>query len=190
MATAAVLLAIVEAVSTASALSVPVLAGRANARLLGPIELEIERSAVTGGGSVYGANLPGIAAGDTKYCRMAGADGASTRTVFTTTITYAALSNHNLIVLKNGVVMTPAATANATCFQVADSSGVAAVTFGASLAVGDVVEFHAVTPVLVYTHAAVQFKTIEKQGYEVMWYAADATTSPAVTNIYARPLGE
>jgi hypothetical protein len=190
MATAPVLVAIAEAVSTASAVTKPVLAGRANARLLGPIELDIERSAVTGGGAIYGANLPHIAAGDTKYCVMPGSDGASTRTVFTTTLTYAAFSNYNFIVLKNGVVMSQGATASAVFYQVSDSSGVAVFTFGASLATTDVVEFFLVTPVLVYTHAAVQFKTIEKQGYDVLWYAADATTSPAVTNVYARPLGE
>lgn len=182
------LIAVVEAVSTASAVSKPVLAGRANCRLLGPIELEIERSAVTGGGVIYGANLPGIPAGDTKYCRMAGADGATGRTVFTTTIPYAAFSNYNLIVLVNGAVIEQGAGAGK--WQVADSSGVGAVTFGTALAVGDVVEFHAVTPVAVYTHTAVQFKQVLAQGYEVLWYAADATTSPAVTNVYATAVGE
>jgi hypothetical protein len=182
------LVAVVEAVSTASAVSKPVLCGRGNARLLGPIELELERSAATGGGVIYGANLPHIAAGDTKYCRMAGADGATGRTVFTTTITYVAFSNYNLIVLVNGAVVEQGAGAGK--WQVADSSGVGAVTFGTALAVGDVVEFFAVTPVAAYTHTGVQFKTVKAQGYDVMWYKADATTSPAVTNVYARPIGE
>jgi hypothetical protein len=182
------IVAVVEAVSTASATSKPVLVGRANARLLGPIEVEIERSAATGGGTVYGANLPSFAAGDTKYCRMVGSDGATGRTVFTTTITYAAFSNYNLIVLVNGAVVEQGSGAGK--WDVADSSGVAAVTFGTALAVGDVVEFHAVTPATVYTHTAVQFKQILKQGYEVMWYAADATTSPAVTNVYVNAVSE
>jgi hypothetical protein len=182
------LVAIVEAVSTASATSKPVLAGRANARLLGPIEIEIERSAATGGGVVYGANLPTHAAGDTKYCRMVGSDGATGRTVFTTTITYAAFSNYNLIVLVNGAVVQQGSGAGK--WTVADSSGVGAVTFGTALAVGDVVEFHAVTPATVYTHTAVQFKQVLAQGYELLWYAADSTTSPAVTNIYATAVGE
>jgi hypothetical protein len=182
------IVAIVEAVSTASATSKPVLAGRANARLLGPIDLEIERSAATGGGTVYGANLPIVASGDTKYCQMVGVDGATGRTVFTTTITYAAFANYNLIVLVNGLVIEQGAGAGK--WQVADSSGVGAVTFGTALAATDVVEFFAVTPATVYTHTAVQFKKIKKQGYDLLWYAADSTTSPAVTNIYARPVGE
>lgn len=182
------IVAVVEAVNTASATSTPVLVGRANARLLGPVEVEIERSAATGGGTVYGANLPTFAAGDTKYCRMVGSDGATGRTVFTTTITYAAFSNYNMIVLVNGVVIKQGASAGQ--WQVADSSGVGAVTFGTALAVGDVVEFHAVTPVVVYTHTAVQFKQILKQGYDVMWYVSDSTTSPAVTNVYVTAVGE
>lgn len=182
------LIAVAEAVSTASAVTKPVLAGRDNARLLGPILLAIERSGATGGGTVYGANLPYEAAGDTKYCRMAGADGATGRTVFTTTITYAAWSNNNLIVLVNGAVVEQGSGAGK--WEVADSSGVGAVTFGTALAVGDKVEFFAVTPATVYTHTGVQFKQIQKQGYEVMWYAANSTTSPSVTNVYASPLGE
>lgn len=186
MATAPI--AIVEAVATASALSKPVLAGRENSRFLGPIKLTIERSGATGGGTIYGANLPKEPAGDTKYCRQKGSDGATGRTVFTTTITYAAFSNYNLIVLVNGAVVQQGAGAGK--WQVADSSGVAAVTFGTALAATDVVEFFAVTPATVYTHAAVQFKQIEKQGYELLWYAADATSSPSTTNVYADPLGE
>ena len=99
------MLAIVEAVSTASAVSKPVLAGRANSRFLGPITLDIERAGTTGGGTVYGANLPYSQAETTKYCQMVGSDGATGRTVFTTTITYAAFSNYNLIVLVNGAVV-------------------------------------------------------------------------------------
>lgn len=181
-------IAIVEAVSTASATSKPVLAGRANSRFLGPILIDIERSATTGGGTIYGANLPYAQADSTTYCRMVGSDGATGRTVFTTTITYAAFSNYNLIVLVNGLVIEQGSGAGK--WDVADSSGVAAVTFGTALAVGDVVEFFAVTPATVYTHTAVQFKQIEKQGYELLWYASDATTSPAVTNIYAETIGE
>jgi hypothetical protein len=182
------MLAIVEAVSTASAVSKPVLAGRANSRFLGPITLDIERAGTTGGGTVYGANLPYSQAETTKYCQMVGSDGATGRTVFTTTITYAAFSNYNLIVLVNGAVVEQGSGAGK--WTVADSSGVGAVTFGTALAVGDVVEFFAVTPATVYTHAAVQFKQVEKQGYEVLWYAADSTSTPSVTNIYAETIGE
>jgi hypothetical protein len=55
------IVAVVEAVSTASAVSKPVLVGRSNARLLGPVEVEIERSAATGGGTVYGIGIGGNA---------------------------------------------------------------------------------------------------------------------------------
>lgn len=188
MATAPI--AIVEAVSTASAISKPVLAGRENSRFLGPIKLSIERAAAVGGGTVYGANLNTDAAGDLKFCRLKGSDGATGRTVFTTTLAHVAFANYNLIVLKNGAVIQQGAGAGK--FTVTSSSGSLEITLGTAAAVGDVIEVHLVVPVALYTwaDAAIQFKQVEKQGYELLWFAADATATPSATNIYADPLGE
>lgn len=182
------LISVVEAVNTASATSKPVLAGKANARLLGPIELEIERSAATGGGTVYGANLPTFASGDAEYCRQLGSDGATGRTVFTTTIPYVAFSNYNLVVLQNGAVLQQGAGAGK--WQVSDVGGFAVITLGTAAAVGDVIETSLTVPAVVYTHTAVQFKQVLAQGYELLWYVSDATTSPAITNVYATVVGE
>lgn len=182
--------AIVEAVATASATSKPVLVGRANARLLGIIELAIQRAGSTGGGTVYGANLPTFASGDAEYCRQLGSDGATGRTVFTTTLAYAAFSNYNFIVLQNGTVLEQGAGAGK--YQVSDSGGKAVITLGTAAAVGDTIETHLVTPatVITFATATVQFDKDLKQGYDLMWYAADATTSPSATNVYVSAVGE
>lgn len=184
------LVAIVEGAATASAVSIPVLGGRANARLLGPILLEIERAGSTGGGTVYGANLPIFASGDTKYCRQLGSDGATGRTVFTTTIPYVAWSNNNIILLQNGVVIEQGAGAGK--FQVSNVGSVVVITMGTAAAVGDLIETHLVTPValLTFATATTQFDKVKAAGAEVFWYASGATTSPSATNIYATPLGE
>lgn len=184
------LVAIVEAVTTASATSKPVLAGRANARLLGPVQLDVQRAGNTGGGTVYGANLPTVSSGDTKYCRQVGSDGATGRTVFTTTIPYVAWANHNIIVMQNGAVVDQGAGAGK--FQVTNSGGFAVITLGTAAAVGDTIETHFVVPatLLTFATATTIFDKVLAQGYELLWYAADATATPSSTNVYATVVGE
>lgn len=184
------IVAIVEAVTTASAVSKPVLAGRANARLLGQIILDIQRAANTGGGTIYGANLPYEGSGDAKYCRQVGSDGATGRTVFTTTIPYAAFANYNTIVMQNGVVLEQGAGAGK--YQVSDVGGFSVITLGTAAAVGDTIETFRVTPVALHTFATATtiFDKLLAQGAELLWYAADATATPSSTNIYATALGE
>jgi hypothetical protein len=93
-------------------------------------------------------------------------------------------------VLKNGAVIQQGSGAGK--FTVSSSSGSLEITLGTAAAVGDVIEVHLVVPValLTWADAAIQFKQIEKQGYELLWFAADATATPSATNIYADPLGE
>jgi hypothetical protein len=184
------IVAIVEAVTTASAVSKPVLAGRANARLLSQIILDVQRAANVGGGTVWGANLPYEAAGDTKYCKQVGVDGATGRTVFTMTIPYAAWANHNTIVMQNGAVVDQGAGAGK--FQVSDVGGFSVITLGTAAAVNDTIETFRVTPVALLTFATATtiFDKVLAQGCELLWWAADATATPSSTNIYATALGE
>ena len=184
------IVAIVEAVATASAISKPVLAGRANARLLSQVILDVQRAANTGGGTVWGANLPYEAAGDAKYCKQIGSDGAIARTVFTTTAPFVAWANHNTIVLLNGAVIDQGAGAGK--FQVTDVGGFSVITLGTAAAVNDTVETHRVTPVALLTFATATtiFDKALAQGAELLWYAADGTAAPSSTNIYATALGE
>lgn len=184
-------LAVTEAHSTASDTTKPVLAGRDNTRFLGPIELDVQRAAKVGGATVWGANLPNIAAGDTKYCRQIGSDGATGRTVFTTTIPFVAFANYNLVVLVNGLVIQQGAGAGK--FTLSNVGGFAVVTLGTAIAINDVIEsFGGIVPVALMTYAttAVQFKQAEVQGYDLLWYVSDATVTPSETNVYAHVIGE
>lgn len=88
------LLALVEALATASATSLPVLALK-QSRFLGPCRINIERASTTGGGTVWGAYLPGSASDPSKYQE---ARGDGTATTFATLIPHAALSNYNTMV--------------------------------------------------------------------------------------------
>lgn len=88
------LLALVEALATASATSLPVLAAK-QSRFLGPCRINIERASTTGGGTIYGAYLPGPSSAPAVYQE---ARGDGTATAFDTQIPYAALSNYNIMV--------------------------------------------------------------------------------------------
>lgn len=184
MAFPAAILAIVEAVNTASAVSKPILAAKDNARFFGSVKLTVERAGHVGGGTVYGANLPTVGSSTGSYTRFKGSDGATGKTVFTSDQAYVAWSNHNWILLQNGVVIDNGAGAGK--FQISNVGGFAVVTLGTGAGDNDTIELHKVTPVAVLTFAdaTTQFKKAEGIGYEVMWYVADATTTPSSTNVY------
>lgn len=196
------ILALAEAFGTASAV-----AGgkptdsRKNARFLGPIEVEIERSEAgnaalpnVGGGTIWGVNLPSIQ-GNSGCQQFLGVDGATGRTVFdvsTDFATYAAFANYNWIVIQNGVVLEQGAGAGK--YQVSNPAGsTARITLGTAAAVGDILEVYKVTPVslLTFADAALSHKqAVLDAGKELMWYVTDATANPAVTNVYVWPVGE
>lgn len=185
--------ALAEAFATASGIggSGAPLDTRANRQYSGLVEISVERAGSTGGGTVYGVNLPHKQNGAASAIQIfLGSDGTTGRTVFTTStdMPYAAFSNYNYIVLLNGVVLVQGAGAGK--YQISDGTNKTVITLGTAAAVNDVLEVYFVTPVAMYTFAsaAITFKKTQVQGKELIWYAADSTTAPSSTNVYVRPV--
>lgn len=88
------LIALVEALATASATSLAVPAYK-QSRFLGPLRINMERAGNTGGGTVWGASLPGQSSDPSKY-HLAQGDG--TASAIQTAIPHVALSNNNYLV--------------------------------------------------------------------------------------------
>jgi hypothetical protein len=116
MAAPLAILALAEALTTASATGTPRPAYK-NSRLLAALKLIIERAGNTGGGTIYGASLNG----PSGYANAAGDYGifqgdGSTLTFDLATLVYAALANNNLLVRvsKSGRTGTAAVTAAST----------------------------------------------------------------------------
>lgn len=106
-------LAIIEALAAASTTTVPRPAWK-NSRFLGPLTIEIERAASTGGGTLYGASLLGPSNEDRND--LAG-DGVATN--YDTDIDYEAFSNYNWLVKvdrspRTGTVAVTAASKTVT----------------------------------------------------------------------------
>lgn len=120
-------LSLCEALATASATTNPRMA-RKNSRLIGPIVIQTERAGVTGGATIYGANLNGR--GNAARADLKG-DGVAT--VYDTTLPYVAFSNYNWLVVldKSTRTGTAAVTAGSTTVT---GTGTA---FATELAVGD-----------------------------------------------------
>jgi hypothetical protein len=87
-------LALAEALATASTTTAPFPCYK-NSRFLSPNLIDILRAGVTGGGTVWGAYLPGLSSSPTVYSPALG-DGVAT--TYDTTIPFVALANNNLLV--------------------------------------------------------------------------------------------
>lgn len=87
-------LALAEALATASTTTAPFPCYK-NSRFLGPNLIDILRATNVGGGTVWGAYLPGLSSPTTVYSPALG-DGASVN--YDTTIPFVALANNNLLV--------------------------------------------------------------------------------------------
>ena len=127
------IVALCEAHATASNTTLPVALFK-NSRLLGKLLLSIYRAANTGGGTIWGASLPGPGSGEGKYT-VAKGDGSTV--AFPTTIPYAALSNNNYLVR-----ISKSARSNAGAATAAVTAGSKTVTgtntaFTTELRVGD-----------------------------------------------------
>lgn len=77
-----------------------------------------------------------------------------------------------------------------TDYTVSNPSGtITRITVGlaAKVPLGAKIEIHKVTPVAMFTFATatLQFKQLDMaRGFDLMWYAADATVTPSATNVY------
>lgn len=103
----ALLVAIVEALSTASTSTAPVYLSK-NSRFLSPNLLQIERASNVGGATVWGAKLNGLANANRQDFL---GDGVLTN--YDTAIPYAALANNNWIVRIDKSTRTGTATVTA-----------------------------------------------------------------------------
>ncbi|TAL40401.1 MAG: hypothetical protein EPN91_13185 [Salinibacterium sp.] len=189
------LVALAEAYGTASgvASSKPV-DTRANAAFRGKVRARISRTelannalANVGGLTIYGSNLPSLQKG-TDAQEFRGEDGATGRTVFTSALTYVANSNYNWICILNGTVLVYGSGAGK--FQISNSSGVAVCTLGTAAAVGDKLELYYVVPTSLYSFAdgEITHKTVDFQGYDMLWLVLDSTATPSLTNCYVTPV--
>jgi hypothetical protein len=122
-------LPLVEALATASATTNPRIASK-NSRLLGPINLEIERAAAVGGGTIYGANLNGRGSAATVFSPFR-TDGVLT--TYDTTIPYVAFANYNLLLKASKSTRTGTVTVTVGSATVTGSG----TAFTTELAVGD-----------------------------------------------------
>jgi hypothetical protein len=121
-------LALCEALATASTTTAPVPAYK-NSRFLSPALLDIARASTTGGGTVWGAYLPGLSSSPTVYS-PAIADGVAT--TYDTTIPFVALANNNLLARVSRSTRTGTATIAGT--TAVTGSGTA---FTTELRIGD-----------------------------------------------------
>lgn len=136
--------------------SIPVLVGRwkgdGSERVAPgrPVILEVDRNrdgtsgALEGTFSLWGVNLPHPYGFNANVNVFQGRDGASGKTVFDTAIAHQAFSNHNWIVIQNGVVL--AQGAGAGKFQISNNGGLARVTLGTAAGDGDVIEVYFCAP--------------------------------------------
>lgn len=127
------IVALCEAHATDANTTLPVALYK-NSRLLGKLMLKIFRAGSTGGGTIYGASLPGPGSGDSKYAVFKG-DGSTVALV--TSIPYAALSNNNFLVR-----VSKSARSNAGAATAAVTAGSKTVTgtstaFTTELRIGD-----------------------------------------------------
>jgi hypothetical protein len=100
------LLALVEGVVVVSTLyPVAPVACYKQSKFLGPIEMEIERAANTGGGTVWSATLNGLANANRQDFKT---DGAST--IYDTAIAFVALANNNWLIRIDKSTRTGTAT--------------------------------------------------------------------------------
>ena len=86
------LLAICEALTTASTTTQPILTQKKNARFLSPCMLEIERAAAVGGATVWGVNLNGVSNANRQDFR-----GDGVATVYDSALAFVATSNYNWV---------------------------------------------------------------------------------------------
>ena len=147
------LLALAEALATASFTTLPLLATK-QSRFSGPVRLSIERAGQTGGGTAYGAYLPGPSSDVSKY-QLAQGDG--TTTAFATQIPYVALANNNFLVRisrspRSGTVAVSAAGTTVTGTSTA---------FATELRVGDEILINGESRVVVAIASATSL-TVDK----------------------------
>lgn len=167
--------------------TIPVLVGRHSgdgSERVGPgrpCRLRVSRDrdgttgALDGTIGVYGALLAHPQSGSATLMLMKGEDGATGRTVFTTTLVYAAFDNNNWVVIKNGVVIEQGAGAGK--FTVSDVGGFGVITLGTAANVNDVIEIHKVTPVELLAVAAHAIEDTVIIGKNIYWvdYVVAAT---------------
>lgn len=130
------ILALVEALATASATTLAIPAYK-NSRFLGPCRIGIERAGTTGGGTVYGAYLPGPSSDPAKYQEAQG-DGSTV--AFATSIPYAALSNNNFVVRVSKSGRTNAGAATAAVTAASKTVTGTSTAFTTELRIGDQIE--------------------------------------------------
>lgn len=151
-----------------------------------PVILRVQREGVTGTVAVYGADLPGK--GSANYNKIK----ATAAQTVDTDITYAAFSNYNWIVKRNGVILTQAASpADLTEFAVADNSGVARITIGdgtPTLTAGDIIEVFFVTPVELYEASAEVNAVVQITSRELLWAVGSDTGSFSPSDVTVEPL--
>lgn len=116
-----------EAMATASFTTIPRIAAK-NSRLLGPVEVQVERVGTVGGGTIWGANFLGR--GNVNRSDLLG-DGVAVN--YDTTIPFTALANYNTLVKVDRSTRTGTATVTANSATVTG----AGTAFTTELAVGD-----------------------------------------------------
>jgi hypothetical protein len=139
-----------------------------------PVLAEIDRDGIDGAliqGTIglWGANIHNVFTGPLSACqKFRGGDGATGGTVFQCVeIPYAAQSNYNNIVIKNGTPMT--AGAGAGKFTVSNVGGFLCVTLGTAAVGDDVIEVHRVTPVAMVADAENSIVRNEVVGKQLVW---------------------
>ncbi len=108
-----VMLALAEALTTASTTTIPMCVNKKNARFISPNILQIQRAANTGGGTVWSAKLLGLSNASRQDFL-----GDGVATVYQSQLPFVALANYNWI------VKTDKSTRTGTATVVAGSTGV------------------------------------------------------------------
>lgn len=141
MPAALALIALAEALATASATTLPVAAYK-QSRLLGPCRINIERANTTGGGTVWGAYTPSAGSPATVYQAALG-DGVAT--TFDTQIPHVALANNNFLVRVSRSPRTGTVAVTANSATVTGTS----TAFTTELRIGDEVRVNGETRVVI-----------------------------------------
>lgn len=151
-----------------------------------PAILRIARAGTTGTVAVYGADLPGK--DSASYNKI---EAAAAQTV-DTDITYAAFSNYNWMVKRNGVILTQDATpADLTEFNVTDNGGLARITIGdgtPTLTAGDIIEVFFVTVDTLQAAASTENVAAQISCRDVLWAVGSNTGSFSTSVVTVEPL--
>jgi hypothetical protein len=157
-----------------------------------PAQLHVDRDrdgasgAIQGTIGIFGAMLPHPNSGSLSTVQRFLA--TASQTVFDPTLAdmpYAALSNNNWIVLKNGVPLAPTSGFTVTN----PSTTQARITLGVAAAANDRIDIYRVTPVTILADGANPFYHDQIVCYTAMWAVTTGATS-SKSQAWLSPLGD